>query len=98
MFPWIIQARIFVAYTASANDISINYSVIYVPQDTTVTMVDQAGNISAGVVLLAGYHPLNMRKITSISGGILYLCHNNDQPVAFEDLSSQYTGRSKYNN
>lgn len=90
MYPYVLQGSgCPVAWAANATvPVPFQYCVIYVPVDTTVTLIDRRGATIVGMVLLAGYHALNPYIISSISGGTLYLIHNYDQPIDQRDINT----------
>jgi hypothetical protein len=72
-------AKGFVAVTPSANPLPNIWNYFYCGVALTVTVEDHYGHVEADVPLVAGYHYVAWKKVTAVSGGTLYRCHNNDK-------------------
>lgn len=71
------QATRFVEYTPSPDILPFQYCTFYIDTDTTVSIVDKAGNVSLLVSLKAGYHPILVQKITACTAGkVYYMAHD----------------------
>jgi hypothetical protein len=70
---------------ASASALPYKNVVLYVPPaaNITVTITDQYGVTTTGLVLAPGYHAISPRVISAVSGGTLYYFHNQDHPINF---------------
>lgn len=75
---FIAQASTFVKYTPSSNDVPYKRCVFYLDTDASVNLVDKDGNTVTGVSLKAGYHQIQVKKITSVSAGNVYLGTNTE--------------------
>lgn len=69
------QPRNFVKIANGRQENLPNYSTIFAEADLTLTVEDFSGNVNAGVLIPKGMWPLQFKKITSISGGNLYICY-----------------------
>jgi hypothetical protein len=49
--------------------------LIFCDTDVTLTVVDYGDNVEAGVLFSKGTYPFQFKKITSISGGNVYILY-----------------------
>lgn len=75
--PFIPQATGFVLYTPSANILPHAYCTFYLDTDSTVTFTDKEGNVTTLASLKAGYQPILVTKIVTVTTGLVYLCTHN---------------------
>lgn len=69
------QATSFVLWTPSSTTIlPFAFCTFYIDTDTTVTFTDKAGNVSTLVGLKAGYQPILVQKIHTVTAGLVYYC------------------------
>lgn len=87
MYPNQPETGGFQKVTASTNYLSFNYTKIYVTATCTLDVVDMFGNTEAAVPFTIGVWPFRFAKITAISAGSVYLCHNQDKVTDIQDIN-----------
>lgn len=76
--PFVPQATSFTLYTPSASVLPWAYTTFYLDTDSTVTFVDKDDNTTTLVSLKAGYHPILVKKIITVTSGLVYIMRHSE--------------------
>jgi hypothetical protein len=76
--PFIPQATSFKAYTPAAGVLPWQYCTFWLSEDANVTGTDYDGNELSAVPLKAGYQPILMKTITTVSTGVVRIMRHSE--------------------